>query len=61
MNNYINNSNIAEILNTDILCIIYNEVDIKCHICHVPFTFENNFYKKVDKFYFCSKLCYEHN
>ena len=47
-------------LDDDILNIIYKEININCHTCFCQFTFNINFYKKINKNYFCSKLCYEH-
>lgn len=42
----------------DVLEIIYNQVNIKCHVCHKKFSFTTLFYKKNGKFYFCSQECY---
>lgn len=50
---------IDKIFNDDVLNIIYDIINIKCHTCHRPFSFENSFYIKVNKLYFCNKECYE--
>ena len=42
----------------DALKIIYNQANIKCHVCHKKFSFTTLFYKKNGKFYFCSQECY---
>ena len=47
-------------LSDDILNIIYNKCNIKCHTCQLKYTFKNKFYKKTGSFYYCSKLCYNH-
>ena len=42
----------------DVLDIIYNINNIKCHVCNLKYKFNKKFYKKQGKFYYCSKQCY---
>ena len=44
------------ILPNDIIYIINKNTCIKCHTCKK--IYNNNFYKKQNKNYFCSKICY---
>jgi hypothetical protein len=39
--------------------IILANTNIICHVCQKKYNFNNLFYKKQSKFYYCSKLCYE--
>jgi hypothetical protein len=42
----------------DIQNIIVNKANIICHVCQKKYKFKMFFYKKQNKFYFCSKSCY---
>ena len=46
-------------LNDDVLNIILNDCKIICHVCNKHFNFKELFYKKQNKFYYCSRECYE--
>lgn len=46
------------ILNNDVLTLIDNLTNIKCHVCNKKYKLQHNFYKKQNKFYYCSKNCY---
>ena len=52
---------ILDVLNEDVLNIILDNSNIQCNTCRIKFNFKKNFYKKQDKFYYCSKICYEFN
>lgn len=41
----------------DLIVYINNCTNIKCHICKKKFNI--NFFKKLSKNYYCSKICYE--
>ena len=43
----------------DIQNIIASKTNILCHVCQKKYNFKRFFYKKQNKFYFCSKLCYD--
>ena len=45
-------------LNDDVINIINDFIKIKCHVCKKCYKIEGNFYKKQNKFYYCSKECY---
>ena len=45
-------------LNNDVLTLIDNLTNIKCHICNKKYKLQHDFYKKQNKFYYCSKNCY---
>ena len=51
------------LLNNDIIYLINKKIskytNIKCHICNKSYKIEEDFYKKQNKFYYCSKQCYE--
>ena len=36
----------------------YNLTNIKCHVCNKKYKLQHDFYKKQNKFYYCSKNCY---
>lgn len=44
-------------LPNEIIEYILDNTNIKCKTCQLKFNL--NFYKKLSKFYFCSKICYE--
>ena len=44
-------------LPNELLVIILANTNICCHVCQ--YNFNNLFYKKQSKYYFCSRLCYE--
>ena len=46
------------ILNNDVLTLIDNLTNIKCHVCNKKYKLQHDFYKKQNKFYYCSKNCY---
>lgn len=46
------------ILNDDVINIINDFIKIKCHVCKKCYKIEGNFYKKQNKFYYCSRECY---
>ena len=46
-------------LPNELLIIILANTNIICHVCQKKYNFNNLFYKKQSKFYFCSRLCYE--
>lgn len=46
-------------LDDDVINIILDNCKIKCHVCNKKFDFINLFYKKQNKFYYCSRECYE--
>ena len=48
-----------EVLPNELLDIILANICISCHVCKKKYNFNNLFYKKQSKFYFCSRLCYE--
>lgn len=50
---------IIEKLYDDVLNIILNDCKIICHVCNKNFNFKELFYKKQNKFYYCSRECYE--
>lgn len=45
-------------LNNDVLGLINNSTNIKCHVCNKKYKLQHDFYKKQSKFYYCSKCCY---
>ena len=45
-------------LNNDVLTLITNLTNIKCHVCNKKYKLQHDFYKKQNKFYYCSKNCY---
>ncbi len=45
-------------LDDDILYIILKKCKIVCHVCNKQFNFKKSFYKKQNKFYYCSRECY---
>ena len=45
-------------LNNDVLTLIDNLTNIKCHVCNKKYKLQHDFYKKQNKFYYCSKNCY---
>ena len=45
-------------LNNDVLGLINNLTNIKCHVCKKKYKLQQDFYKKQSKFYYCSKICY---
>jgi len=45
-------------LNNDVLWLINNLTNIKCHVCNKKYKLQHDFYKKQNKFYYCSKNCY---
>ncbi len=45
-------------LNDDIIKLILKYTNIKCHVCQKYYTID--FYKKLDKNYYCSKSCFNH-
>ena len=45
-------------LNNDVLWLIDNLTNIKCHVCNKKYKLQHDFYKKQNKFYYCSKNCY---
>jgi hypothetical protein len=51
------NYNIPE-LNDDIILLILEHTNIKCHTCLKHLTID--FYKKLDKNYYCSARCFNH-
>ena len=46
-------------LPNELLVIILANTNICCHVCQKKYNFNNLFYKKQSKYYFCSRLCYE--
>ena len=56
MNQDFKNNNI--IFNDDIINYIFKLANIKCHVCNCKYN--NNFYKKLGNFYYCSKICFQH-
>lgn len=40
----------------DIINYLINKCDIKCHTCNRKFNIY--FYKKQNKYYYCSDICY---
>lgn len=46
-------------LNDDVLYIILKDCKIICHVCNKKYNFKRVFYKKQNKFYYCSRECYE--
>ena len=51
-----NNINIYNFLPVEILNSIFKNTKIRCKCCNKVFNF--NFYNKLDKNYYCSKICY---
>ena len=45
-------------LPSEIIDIIINDVKIECWTCKVKYNL--NFYKKLDKNYYCSEECFNH-
>ena len=56
--NYLNDIMKIYHLNNDVIQIILNIIKIECHICKLKYNFNKNFYIKKNKFYYCSKECY---
>ena len=46
------------LLNDDIIYLVNNLTNIKCHVCNKKYKLQHDFYKKQSKFYYCSKNCY---
>jgi len=46
------------LLNEDIIYLVNNLTNIKCHVCNKKYKLQHDFYKKQSKFYYCSKNCY---
>ena len=46
------------LLNDDIIYLVNNLANIKCHVCNRKYKLQHDFYKKQSKFYYCSKNCY---
>lgn len=42
----------------DILNIIINQINIKCHSCNLRYNLKKSLYIKQQQFYYCSKQCY---
>lgn len=40
----------------EIILLIFKKTNIKCHSCNCKYHI--NFYKKQNKYYYCSKSCY---
>ena len=40
----------------EIILLILKKTNIKCHNCYSNYNI--NFYKKQNKYYYCSKMCY---
>lgn len=45
-------------LNDDVITIIDNFINIKCHTCYKQIKFFSHNYIKQNKFYYCSNTCY---
>lgn len=45
-------------LSDDILFLIYKKANITCHVCKRRFTHRTKLFKKINRNYFCSKICY---
>ena len=45
-------------LNNDVILLILKYTNIKCHVCQKYYTID--FYKKLDKNYYCSKCCFDY-
>lgn len=45
------------LLPNEIISKIFFNSGVKCHTCHKIFNF--NFYKKLDKNYYCCKECFD--
>ena len=48
--------NFLSILPDDIIYFIIDNTNIKCHTCNRKFNIY--FYKKKNKYYYCSDICY---
>ena len=43
----------------DILCVLINQINIKCHTCNRKYKLDKGFFKKQQQFYYCSQQCYD--
>ena len=50
-------NNIMSLLPDEIIKIILQKTNIRCHICYCNYNI--NFYKKQNNYYYCTKDCYE--
>ena len=51
-------NNVIPELYDDLILLILKYTNIKCHICQKNYTID--FYKKLDKNYYCSECCFNH-